>query len=80
MSPGGGAANLGIVLSQGPLPDLEASACLTRRRAPFTLARTALAGLHRIKTLLERLCTRLSSRFNSNFRPWSTNPGQICLS
>jgi hypothetical protein len=43
MSPGGGAASFGIVLSQGPLPNLEASAYLARRRAPFTLCQNSLA-------------------------------------
>jgi len=42
MSPGGGAASLGIVLSQGPLPDLWPR--IPRSPAPFTLRQTPRPG------------------------------------
>jgi hypothetical protein len=44
MSPGGAAASFGIVLSQGPLPDLEASA---RPAPPCTILPYCWSGLTR---------------------------------
>jgi hypothetical protein len=67
MSPGGGAASPGIVLSQGPLLDLQAGASRAAvHRLPSPEQPSARMGTG--GTLLQRLCTRLSSRFNSNFR------------
>jgi len=63
MSPGGGAASLGIVLSQGPLPDLRPR--VPRSPAPFTLRQTPGPG---DLTGAGRSC----SAFVPGYRPGST--------
>jgi len=69
------------------------SALFCRKARSRTLGRASRAAPHRLpfakhpafgrsrgKTLLRRLCTRLSSRFNSNFRVQASLSGQIRLS
>jgi hypothetical protein len=62
MSPGGGAASLGIVSSQGPLPDLGRAFRAAVHRLPF--ARTVPTGWNR--------AGRSCSAFVPGYRPGST--------
>ena len=77
LSPGGRAASLGILFQVHPDLGVPRPRTASHR---LPLPKPPLPRLGPAGRLLQRLCTRLSSRFNSNFCPQGLITGQIRLS